>query len=40
MEDVILQRMRQFIGWDDGDGIFAPGKKINLKRWGVVGGMI
>ncbi|XP_041371959.1 glutamate decarboxylase 1-like [Gigantopelta aegis] len=29
MEDVILQRMRQFVGWDDGDGIFAPGGAIS-----------
>jgi hypothetical protein len=26
MEEVILVRMRRFIGWTDGDEIFAPGK--------------
>ena len=25
IEDVILTKMRQLVGWDDGDGIFAPG---------------
>lgn len=26
MEETVLERMRSFIGWDDGDAIFAPGK--------------
>ena len=29
MEDVVLHKMRQYVGWKDGegDGIFAPGDK-------------
>lgn len=25
MEDIVLTRMRELVGWRDGDGIFAPG---------------
>ena len=25
MEDIVLTKMRELIGWQDGDGIFAPG---------------
>jgi len=30
VEYAVLAHLRGFIGWEDGDGIFAPGK-INLK---------
>ncbi len=26
MEDIVLTKMREFVGWDDGDGIFSPGQ--------------
>ena len=26
MEAEVLKRLREMVGWDDGDGIFAPGK--------------
>ncbi|KAL3835812.1 hypothetical protein ACJMK2_021286 [Sinanodonta woodiana] len=29
LEEIILQRMRKMVGWDDGDGIFAPGGAIS-----------
>ncbi|CAK8672296.1 glutamate decarboxylase 1-like [Clavelina lepadiformis] len=29
MEGIVLQRMRQIIGWEKGDGIFSPGGTIN-----------
>jgi len=25
IEDVMLTKMREMVGWNDGDGIFAPG---------------
>ena len=25
MEDIVLTKMREFIGWENGDGIFSPG---------------
>lgn len=27
MEDVVLQRMLDKVGWEDGDGVFAPGER-------------
>ena len=29
MEDIVLTKMREFIGWEDGDGIFSPGGAIS-----------
>jgi glutamate decarboxylase len=29
MEDIVLTKMRELIGWSDGDGIFAPGGAIS-----------
>ena len=29
MEDIVLTKMRDFIGWEDGDGIFSPGGAIS-----------
>ncbi|XP_012946341.1 glutamate decarboxylase 1, partial [Aplysia californica] len=29
MEGVVLSRMRTLVGWEDGDGIFAPGGAIS-----------
>ena len=26
MEEIVLKRMRQIVGWIDGDGIFSPGR--------------
>ena len=30
MEDIVLKRMRKIVGWDEGDGIFSPGKSRNF----------
>ncbi|XP_046581077.1 glutamate decarboxylase 1-like [Haliotis rubra] len=29
MEEIILQRMRSLVGWEEGDGIFAPGGAVS-----------
>ncbi|KAL8564653.1 hypothetical protein ACOMHN_004147 [Nucella lapillus] len=29
MEDVVLRRMLSKVGWDDGEGIFAPGGAVS-----------
>ena len=29
MEDIVLTKMRDFVGWNDGDGIFSPGGAIS-----------
>ena len=29
MEDIVLTKMRDFVGWSDGDGIFSPGGAIS-----------
>ncbi|XP_053907644.1 cysteine sulfinic acid decarboxylase isoform X4 [Cuculus canorus] len=33
MEEVLLAKLREMVGWSDGDGIFAPGGRWSPRSW-------